>query len=240
MVVADVARFEAEQWHSLHAQRGDGYFAGFAVLYRAVVVVEKLYDDKIRLQVSAVKLTAFGERRLHFGRSIGGVELQGGPLFVYSLSEGVQRKIWGTQGFADADALGHRTGVIVDAVLFGKLNQFDEERRNHHAAGGMNAVDGVPLQLRDAVAHAGNAHAELAGSHVVGQTCHETAVDGGHELKHVVPGAVGGGKGEVLIVGEAVEVAGGEDERNRVAQGAGGGYIVNDQLAGDADEVVIV
>ena len=72
--------------------------------------------------------------------------------------------------------------MVINMILFSKFNEFDEERRNYHATRGMDAPDSVPLQFWNAISHAGYSHAQLTGSHIVGEACHETSVDGGHQL----------------------------------------------------------
>ena len=43
--------------------------------------------------------------------------------------------------------------MVINMVLFGKFNQFDQKGRDYHAASGMDAPDSVPLQFGNAVSH---------------------------------------------------------------------------------------
>ena len=79
-------------------------------------------------------------------------------------------------------------------VFLGELYQFDKKRRNHHSASGLYPANRIPLQLGDAVAYTDHSHTQFAGSHIICQASHETAVDGSHQLKNILLGASGGGE----------------------------------------------
>ena len=44
--------------------------------HRKVLIIQKFYNDKFGLQVSAMEFRTFGEGRLHFRRGISGIELE--------------------------------------------------------------------------------------------------------------------------------------------------------------------
>ena len=181
-MVTDISGLETEQRHSSYSQSRDGHFACFPFFYRLVVIIQKLYDNQFRLEVATVKFITFGKRGLHFGRCVGGVKLQGIPFLVYPFTQCVQGEIGIAECFAYAYAFLHGAVMVINMILFSKFNEFDEERRNYHATRGMDAPDSVPLQFGNAVSHTGYPHAQLTGSHIVGEACHETSVDGGHQL----------------------------------------------------------
>ena len=60
-MVTDITRFEAEQRHPFDTQCRNGHFACFSLGNRLVIIIQKLDDDKFRLQMSAVEFAAFGE-----------------------------------------------------------------------------------------------------------------------------------------------------------------------------------
>ena len=69
-MAADVARLETDNWHTLHAERGDGNLAWLVGADGAVVVVEKLHDGQVGLVVRAALMFALHEGRLHLGGGI--------------------------------------------------------------------------------------------------------------------------------------------------------------------------
>ena len=142
----------------------------------------------------SVEFITLGKGRLHFGGGISGIQLQGRPFIVYFLSERIQLEFLIAQCFSDTDALLHGTGIMADMILFGKLYQFDKERGDYHSTSRMYPSNCVPLQFRDAVAYTDHSHTQFAGSHIICQACHETAVDGSHQLKNILLGASGGGE----------------------------------------------
>ena len=73
MMVTNITCLEAEQRHTFYSKRRDRHFACFYLCDRTIVVIQKLYDDKFRLQMPAMEFATFGKRRLHFGGSIGGI-----------------------------------------------------------------------------------------------------------------------------------------------------------------------
>ena len=65
----------------------------------------------------------------------------------------------------------------------------------------MYPADGIPLKFGDAVAYARiHSHAQFAGALIVGEPCHEAAVDGSHQLEDILFGTSGGGKRQVFVV----------------------------------------
>ena len=154
---------------------------------------------------------------MHFGGGVGRIQLQGRPFIMYLLSEGIQLKVLIAQGFTDTDALLHGAFIVVNMVFFGKLYQFDEERRDYHSPSGMYPADGIPLKFGDAVAYTNHSHAQFAGAHVVGEPCHEAAVDGSHQLQDILFGTSGGGKRQVFVVRQPVQIFGSQNECYRIA-----------------------
>ena len=125
-------------------------------------------------------------------------------------------------------------------MLLGVLYQLEDERRHAHDAVGMYAVDGVPLQFGDAVAHTYDARTQLADAEEIGQARHKALVDGGHQLQHVARLEAGADKRYFLVVGQTLQVFLAAGKGYGVAGGARGGYVVDDFLTRDAQKIVVV
>ena len=185
----------------------------------------------------AAVVPAFGDRGLHLGRGVSREELQFGPQFGDFRPQRVVAEVGVAQRLADADRTAQRRAAVVDAVLLRIADEFYQERRHDDAARGADAPDGVPLQFGDAVPHADHAASQLSGSHEVSQPGHEAAVDGRHQLQDVLPGASRRGERHGLVVGQPGQVFFREGERHRVAEGSRRGHVVDDAVAGYADEL---
>ena len=104
----------------------------------------------------------------------------------------------------------------------------------------MQPFDGIPLQFRDAVAHADNAGAQLADAQEIGQARHETLVDGRHQLQDVARAQTGTGKGFLLVESESLQVFLGTGEGDRLTERPRRGYVIDNLFPGAAQEVPVV
>ena len=190
--------------------------------------------------MAAAVVPALGDRGLHLGRSVGREELQFRPQLGNLGPQRVVAEGGVAQRFADADRTAQRRAAVVDAVLLGIGDQFCQERRHDDAARGADAPYGVPLQFGNAVPDADHAAPELPRAQKIGQPRHEAAVDGGHQLQHVLRRASRRGEGFGFVVGQPVEVLLREGERHRVAERSRSGHVVDDAAAGYADEILRV
>ena len=189
VVYAYISGAEAYQRHPFHSERGDRDFSAFALCHGIPLVVQELHYDEIGRYVVAAVAGALGKRGLHFGRGIGRVELQLRPFFVYAAAQGGEISVRLTQGLANAYSLAQAAGTVVYPVFLGEGNEFHKERRHAHADRRVYGIDGVPLQFRYSVSNAYHSHSQGSRSQPVGQSCHEAAVYGGHQLHYVVPAA---------------------------------------------------
>ena len=110
------------------------------------------------MHVTAATVRTFGESGTHLGGRVRGIEFHV-PFFLDAAAQQVQVEILVAHTFADADDLANAAGAVIDAVLFRITDQARNERRHAHDGIGMQPFDGIPLQFRDAVAHADNAGA---------------------------------------------------------------------------------
>ena len=234
-----VACAETQQRHTLHAEGGNHYLAGLPVGHRQVVVAYYLDNDKLGMHMAAKAIGALTEGGAHLGRGIGGEELHFGPLVVDALSQQIEREILLAQALANAYDTFHRAAVVVDAVILGILYQLEYERRHTHHRVGLYALNGVPLQLGYAVAHANDRGAHLAETEKIGEAGHETLVEGGHKLHYVARAQARTLKRLLLVVGQALQVLLGAGKGNGVAKGAGGCDIVDNLVLRAAEEVVV-
>src|SRR5512138_3910142 len=162
------------------------------------------------------------------------------PLFLDLAAERGEGEVGITQWLSNANGFAYAGSAVIDAFFFGIFNEFKDERRDRDERIWFKAADGIPLQFRHPVADADDAGTELSYPEEISQPGHKPPVDGGHELVGVVFAAVGYGKGDAFVIGQAVEVAVGHGKCNRVAQGAGRGDIIDDLNSRHTNESVIL
>ena len=146
----------------------------------------------------------------------------------------------GADCFADTEGAAEATASVIDALSAGVVDQLEDEGGDAHADGRAEAPDHVPLQFGDAVAHADDGRPEAEAAQEARLTGHEAAVVGGHELDDIVRATAADLVREVFAEREAIEVAAGIGEGDRLAEGAGGGDVVENLGAGDAEEILVV
>ena len=181
---------------------------------------------------------AFAEGGAHFRRAVRGKELHI-PFLLDAASQQVQVKVLVPQALPNADNPLYRTVLVVYPVFLCILHQPQDERRHTHDGVRFQALDGVPLQFRDAVAHADNAGAQLPDAQKIGQAGHKALVNGGHELDNVPGFYTGAGKALFFVIGKPLQVFLRAAKGNRVSQCSGSGHIVHHLGLGAAQEFLV-
>ena len=120
------------------------------------------------------------------------------------------------------------------------LDKPQDKRGYAHYGVGLEAVDCVPLKFRDTVADADDAGAQLADSQKIGETRHETFVNGGHQLHDVARAYASTHETLFLVICKPLQVFLRATKGDRVAQGAGGGYVVHNFFLWAAQEIVVI
>ena len=190
------------------------------------------------MHVAAAAVRALGEGGAHFGGRIGGIKLYV-PFLLDAAAQEVQVKILVPHALSNANNALDGGVLVIDTVVFGILDQPQNKRRHTHDGIRLQTVDGIPLQLRDAITHTDDAGTQFPDAQEIGQTGHEALVNGGHQLNNVARSQTCAFEALLLIVSQTLQVPVRTTEGHRIPQCTGSGHIIHHFLLGTAEEFVI-
>ena len=166
--------------------------------------------------VAAAATGAFGKGGGHLRGGVGGKEFDVPPS-ADALAEQVEREVLFAEVLADADGTAHTAGAVIDAVRLGIVDDAGNEGGHDDNRVRPYTPDGIPLELRDAVPHTHDACAQATDAEEVGQPGHEALVDRRHQLEDAARARTGAREGDLLVVGQPIQIGVGHGERHRVA-----------------------
>ena len=166
--------------------------------------------------VAAAATGAFGEGGGHLRGGVGGKELDVPPS-ADALAEQVEREVLFAEVLANADGTAYTAGAVIDAVRLGIVDDAGNEGGHDDNRVRPYTPDGIPLELRDAVPHTHDACAQSTDAEEVGQPGHEALVDRRHQLEDAARTRTGAREGDLLVVGQPIQIGVGHGKRHRVA-----------------------
>ena len=190
------------------------------------------------MHVSAHSVRTLAESCAHLGGRVGGVELHIPPRLDL-LAQKVERKVLIAQALPYPDDLANAGLPVVNPVILSVLDQSRDEGRHAHDAVGLNALNGVPLQFGDAVAHADDGRTQLPQAEEIGQSSHEAFVEGDHQLEDVAGFQSGAFETLFLVVSQPLQILLGAAERHGIAERSAGGDVVDHLLLGHTEEILV-
>ena len=124
-------------------------------------------------------------------------------------------------------------------MVFGPLDKAQDEGGNAHYCIRLQALNGVPLEFRNAVTNADDAGTQFPDAKEVGQAGHKALVQRYHKLDDASGTYARALKTLLLIVGKPLEILFRAPEGDGVSHSAGCGDIVNHLLPGHAEEFLV-
>jgi len=132
-------------------------------------------------------------------------------------AEQVEREVLFAEVLADADGTAHTAGAVIDAVRLGIVDDAGYEGGHDDDCVWLYTPDGIPLEFRAAVPHTHDACAQATDAEEVGQPGHEALVDRRHQLEDAARTRTSAREGDLLVVGQPIQIGVGHGKRHRVA-----------------------